>query len=187
MQTSAGIFDNDQTAAYNQMIPSQCMIISTRRCQWAAIKMQLAVLHICKYQVKSTHGISPNSFQNDLDTLLLDSYKEVQLLEPCGPFSQHWCSQYSTPNYHQHVHHPPTWLLHQMTRRRLCRWCHPLEHKLLQHLHCCPNVSSCLQSPSVGTIGLHLWQMTQPTEMLLVCCVLAFQTDLWSNNGNHHQ
>jgi hypothetical protein len=28
MQTSAVIFDNDQTAAYDQMIPSQCMILS---------------------------------------------------------------------------------------------------------------------------------------------------------------
>jgi hypothetical protein len=37
----------------------------------AAIEMQLAVLRNCKYWVKSTHGISPNSFQNDLDTLIL--------------------------------------------------------------------------------------------------------------------
>jgi hypothetical protein len=31
--------------------------------------------------------------------------------------------------------------------------------------------------------GCCLQQMAQPTEMLLVCCVLAFQTNWRSNNG----
>jgi hypothetical protein len=53
-QTSAIIFDNDQTAAYNQMIPSQCMILSAREgVNEAAIETQLAVLRNCEYWVKS--------------------------------------------------------------------------------------------------------------------------------------
>jgi hypothetical protein len=73
MQTSAVIFDNDQTAAYDHMIPSRCMILSAREgVNKAAIETQLAVLRNCEYcQVKSAHGISPDSFQNDLDTLIL--------------------------------------------------------------------------------------------------------------------
>jgi hypothetical protein len=70
--TSAVIFDNDQTAVYNQMIPSQCMILSAQAgVNEAAIKTQLVVLHNCEYRVKSAHGISPDSFQNDLDTLII--------------------------------------------------------------------------------------------------------------------
>jgi hypothetical protein len=50
MQTSAVIFNNNQTAAYDQMIPSQCMILSAQEgVNEAAIEMQLAVLRNCKY------------------------------------------------------------------------------------------------------------------------------------------
>ncbi len=64
MWTSAVIFDNDQTAAYDWMIPSQCMLLLAQGVNEAAIETQLAVLNSCEY------GISPDSFQNDLDTLI---------------------------------------------------------------------------------------------------------------------
>jgi hypothetical protein len=45
MQTSAVIFDHDQTATYDCMIPSQCMILSAQEgINEAAIETQLAVL-----------------------------------------------------------------------------------------------------------------------------------------------
>ncbi len=70
MWTSAVIFDNDQTAAYDWMIPSQCMLLLAQGVNEAAIETQLAVLNSCEYWVKSAHGISPDSFQNGLDTLI---------------------------------------------------------------------------------------------------------------------
>jgi hypothetical protein len=48
------------------------MILSAREgVNEAAIETQPAVLRNCKYQVKSAHSISPDSFQNDVDTLIL--------------------------------------------------------------------------------------------------------------------
>jgi hypothetical protein len=41
--------------------------------------------------------------------------------------------------------------------------------------NCWYSGSSCLQSPSVGTIDLHLWQLAQPPEMLLVHHILVLQ------------
>jgi hypothetical protein len=67
MRLTAAIFDNDAKAAYNRMIPSQCMILSTREGVWEEeIETHLQVLRETKYRVKTAHGVSPNWFQSTL-------------------------------------------------------------------------------------------------------------------------
>jgi hypothetical protein len=59
MHLVAIIFDNDATAAYNQMIPSQCMITSAHAgVPKSAIRMKLTVLQCMKYFVKTSYGKS---------------------------------------------------------------------------------------------------------------------------------
>jgi hypothetical protein len=59
------IFDNDATAAYNQMIPSQCMITSAHAgVPKSAIRMKLTVLQYMKYFVKTAYGKSSAYFMN---------------------------------------------------------------------------------------------------------------------------
>jgi hypothetical protein len=51
------IFDNDAKAAYDQMIPSQCMILSARAgVSTSAIQMKLTVLKRMKYFIKKAYG-----------------------------------------------------------------------------------------------------------------------------------
>ncbi len=147
MQTSAVIFDNDQTAAYDQMIPSQCMILSAwEGVNEAAIETQLAVLHNCEYRVKSAHGISPDSFQNDLDTLILG------LLQGSAAVGAMWTLLSMLMLTVLDSHFPPTRFVTPRPNRYTEQQgegfvddvCHPLECKLLQCLHCCPCLSSCL-------------------------------------------
>ncbi len=76
MQLMAIIFDNNDKAAYDHMIPSQCMILSA----WAgvspsAIQMKLTVLKRMKYFVKTAYGASQDYFQN---TLLQGIYGMLQ-------------------------------------------------------------------------------------------------------------
>jgi hypothetical protein len=57
MRLVAVIFDNDATAAYDRMIPSQCMITSRRAgVPESAIQMKLTVLHRMKYFIKTANG-----------------------------------------------------------------------------------------------------------------------------------
>jgi hypothetical protein len=64
MQLIAAVFDNDATAAYDQMIPSQCMILSAREgVNTEAIKTHLRILRETEYRVKSAHGVSPGFFK----------------------------------------------------------------------------------------------------------------------------
>jgi len=63
MRTIAVIFDNDATACYDRMIPSQCMTLSVR----AGVRKEecttkLRVLQKMKYRVKTAYGVSPNNF-----------------------------------------------------------------------------------------------------------------------------
>jgi hypothetical protein len=61
MRLTAAIFDNDATAAYDRMIPSQCMILSAQEgVNVEAIETHLQVLRKTEYCVKLAHGISPN-------------------------------------------------------------------------------------------------------------------------------
>jgi hypothetical protein len=68
----AVIFDNDATAAYDRMIPSQCMITSRRAgVPESAIQMKLTVLRRMKYFVKTAYGNSSTYFMNtSLRTIL---------------------------------------------------------------------------------------------------------------------
>jgi hypothetical protein len=72
MQLTAAIFDNDATAAYDHMIPSQCMILSAREgVNVEAIETHLQVLRKTEYCVKSAHGVSPNFFKCMTNLLIL--------------------------------------------------------------------------------------------------------------------
>jgi hypothetical protein len=72
MQLIAAVFDNDATAAYDQMIPSQCMILSAREgVNTEAIETHLRILRETEYRVKSAHGVSPGFFKNMIDVLIL--------------------------------------------------------------------------------------------------------------------
>jgi hypothetical protein len=65
MRLTAVIFDNDATAAYDRMIPSQCMILSARAGVGVKpIEMKLKVLERMQYYVKTAYGLSTSSFQN---------------------------------------------------------------------------------------------------------------------------
>jgi hypothetical protein len=65
MQLIVIIFDNDVKAAYNGMIPSQCMILSAQAgMKELAIQMKLTVLKWMKYFVKTAYGASKESFTN---------------------------------------------------------------------------------------------------------------------------
>ena len=53
------VLDNDAKAAYDQMIPSQCMITSARAgVPKGAIKLKLTALKRMKYFVKTAYGSS---------------------------------------------------------------------------------------------------------------------------------
>jgi hypothetical protein len=52
----------------------------------------------------------------------LDSYKEMQLLEPCGPSFHTDVYRTWLPFLTNMIHHPTMQLLHWTTRRRLCWW-----------------------------------------------------------------
>ena len=59
----ACIFNNDAMACYNQMIPSQCMIVMARAgVPKEVITTKLTILSRMKYYVKTAFGISPNHF-----------------------------------------------------------------------------------------------------------------------------
>jgi hypothetical protein len=59
------IFDNDAKAAYDCMIPSQCMILSARAgVSPSTIQMKLTVLKRMKYFVKTAYGALQDYFQN---------------------------------------------------------------------------------------------------------------------------
>jgi hypothetical protein len=59
MQLTAIIFDNNAKAAYNRMIPPQCMILSARAgMKEPAIQMKLTVLKRMKHFVKTAYGAS---------------------------------------------------------------------------------------------------------------------------------
>jgi hypothetical protein len=63
MHLTALIFDNDATAAYNHMIPSQCMIVSAQAgVPKGAIQMKLAALERMKYYIKTAYGTSKDHF-----------------------------------------------------------------------------------------------------------------------------
>ena len=67
MQLVASIFDNDATACYYRMIPSQCMIVTA--CAGVnedAIKVKLNVLSHMKYFVKTAFGISIQFFMHGI-------------------------------------------------------------------------------------------------------------------------
>jgi hypothetical protein len=67
MRLVAIIFDNDATAAYNRMIPSQCMIVSARAgVNENAIKLKLTALQQMKYYVKTAYGTSSEYFCNTI-------------------------------------------------------------------------------------------------------------------------
>jgi hypothetical protein len=72
MQLTAAIFDNNHTAAFNHMIPSQCMILSAQEgVNIKAIETHLRVLRETEYRVKSAHGVSPNFFKSTTNLLIL--------------------------------------------------------------------------------------------------------------------
>jgi hypothetical protein len=72
MQLTAAIFDNDHTAAFDHMIPSQCMILSVQEgVNIEAIETHLRVLCKTEYRVKSAHGVSPNFFKSMTNLLIL--------------------------------------------------------------------------------------------------------------------
>jgi hypothetical protein len=65
MQLTAIIFHNEAKAAYDRMIPSQCMTLSARA--WvslSAIQMKLTILERMKYFVKMTYRALQDYFQN---------------------------------------------------------------------------------------------------------------------------
>jgi len=63
MRIIAIIFDNDATACYNRMIPSQCMTLSVRAgVQREECATKLRVLQKMKYGLKTAYGVSPNNF-----------------------------------------------------------------------------------------------------------------------------
>jgi hypothetical protein len=65
MRLVAVIFDNDATAAYDRMIPSQCMSTSHRAgVPESAIQMKLTVLRRMKYFIKTAYGNSSTYFMN---------------------------------------------------------------------------------------------------------------------------
>jgi hypothetical protein len=84
MQLTAIIFDNDAKAAYDRMIPSQCMILLARAgVKELAIQMKLTILKWMKYFVKTAYGASKEYFTNTfLQSILgmLQSSSEVCLI-----------------------------------------------------------------------------------------------------------
>jgi hypothetical protein len=65
MQLTPIIFDNDAKAAYDRMIPPQCMILSARAgVKEPAIQMKFTVLKRMKYFVKTAYGASKEYFTN---------------------------------------------------------------------------------------------------------------------------
>ena len=60
MHLTAAIFDCDATATYDQMIPSQCMILSHQ--EEDQIEMKLKLLEKIHSRVKTVFGISSNFF-----------------------------------------------------------------------------------------------------------------------------
>jgi hypothetical protein len=72
MPLTAAIFDNNATAAYDHMIPSQCMILSAQEgVNVEAIETHLRVLCETEYRMKSAHGVSPNFFKCMTNLLIL--------------------------------------------------------------------------------------------------------------------
>lgn len=67
MRLVAVVLDNDAKAAYDRMIPSQCMITSARAgVPKGAINLKLTALERMKYFVKTAYGSSPSYFTNTL-------------------------------------------------------------------------------------------------------------------------
>jgi hypothetical protein len=67
MQLTLIIFDNDAKAAYDRMIPPQCMILSARAgVKEQAIQMKLTALKRMKYFVKTAYGASKEYFTNTI-------------------------------------------------------------------------------------------------------------------------
>ena len=72
MQLIVVVLDNDAKAAYDQMIPSQCMITSARAgVPKGAIKLKLTALKQMKYFVKTAYGSSSDYFMNTFLCLIL--------------------------------------------------------------------------------------------------------------------
>jgi hypothetical protein len=65
MRLTTVVFDNDAKAAYDWMIPLQCMILSAQAgVREKPIEMKLKVLKQMQYFVKTAYGLSSNSFRN---------------------------------------------------------------------------------------------------------------------------
>jgi hypothetical protein len=78
MQLIVVVLDNNAKAAYDQMIPSQCMITSARAgVPKGAIKLKLTALKQMKYFVKTAYGSSSdyiiNTFLHSILRLLQGS------------------------------------------------------------------------------------------------------------------
>ena len=63
MRLTACIFDNDATACYDRMIPSQCMIVAARS-GVREEEIPMTVLSLMKYFVKTAFGISSRHFMH---------------------------------------------------------------------------------------------------------------------------
>jgi hypothetical protein len=86
MQLTAIIFDNDAKAAYDRMIPSQCMILSARAgVSPSAIQMKLTVLERMKYFVKMTYGALQDYFQNKFLRKVYGMLQGSSEVCPIGP------------------------------------------------------------------------------------------------------
>jgi len=69
---TAIMFDNDATAAYDQMIPSQCMLVSVKNgVSEEEIQAKLTILKFMKYYVKTKYSVSVNYFCNSTLLVLL--------------------------------------------------------------------------------------------------------------------
>jgi hypothetical protein len=106
MQLTVAIFDNDAKAAYDQTIPSQCMILSTREgVREEEFKTHLQVLRETKYRVKTAHGVSPNWFQSTLALPILG------LLQGSAAVSAMWTLLSSLMLTVLSLHCQPGWFL----------------------------------------------------------------------------